>query len=149
MANYNVTQYSINQEFLKFCYNGNIEKATALLNSTTAKFTPDERTVNQAVIEVYFHNKINVMKYLLTSTELSKKPDLNYKNSLLFRAIYADKNYDLLNYLIFELNIEKTARIIEEIEQNPDPKVSAMFTNKELNSELVLNNGLKNKKLKV
>jgi hypothetical protein len=149
MTNYHVTQYSVNQDFLNACTKGDIKKATTLLNSNTARFHPDNRILNQAVIEVYFINKINVMKYLLTSLNLSKKPDLNYKNNLLFRSIYADKDYDLLNYLIFDLKIEKTARIIEELERDPDPKVAAMFMLRELNSELVLNEDMKTKKTKL
>lgn len=143
------TQSSINHEFSKACHNGKIKDAILLLNSTTNKFHPDERTVNQAVIETYFLNKIKVMKFLLELDEISKKPDLNYKNNLLFRSIYADKEYSLLNYLIFELKIDKTARIIEDLKENPDKRVTEMFLIRELNTELLVNKSRKNKRIKV
>lgn len=144
-----LSQYSINQEFISLCQKGKIKEATLLVNSTTNKFQPDDRTINQAVIEVYFSEKIKVMKYLLESDDLSHKPNLNYKNNLLFRTIYADQNYPLLHYFIFDLKIEKTPRIIEELEHNPDKKVSKMFMLRELNTELVTNTSTKNKRIKI
>jgi hypothetical protein len=143
------TQHSINRDFITYCQKGKIKAAMLLLNSPTTKFYPDERTVNQAVIEAYFLSKIKVMKYLLESAEVSKKPDLNYKKNLLFRSIYADKDYSLLNYLIFDLKIDKTPRIIEELEDNPDSRVSQMFMLRELNTELVTNASEKNKRIKL
>jgi hypothetical protein len=143
------TQHSINQKFTTACSQGKIKAATLLLNSTTSEFVPDERTLNQSVVEAYFFNKIKIMKYLLTSPNLSKKADLNYKNNLLFRCIYADKDYTLLHYLIFDLKIEKTPRIIEELEVNPDKKVADMFLIRELNTELIPNENIKNKRVKI
>lgn len=149
MANNKLSQYSINQEFIQACAKGNTKKATALINAIDTKFTPDDRSLNQAVIESYYQGKFNTMKYLLESDCLCKKPNLNYKNNLLFRTIYADNEYELLKYLIFELKIEKTVRIIEELESNPNQYVSRMFLLRELDTDLINNNEIKSKKIKV
>jgi hypothetical protein len=134
---------------MDICFKGNVEKISTILNSTTAKFKPDNRTINQAVLECYFKNKFEVVKYFLEAPELKDIVDINYKNGLLFRSIYADEDYDLLNYLIFDRNIEKIPRIVQELQENPSSKVEKMFLVRDLPNELSTDNNKPNKRPKI
>jgi len=95
---------------------------------------------------------LDVVKYLLTSPKLKEKSDLHFKDDAPFYEAYCSKNWDILQYFIFDLNIEKTKHIDFCISVYSDSPVENWFRIRESQKELMieldkkeLNNKKKNK----
>jgi ankyrin repeat protein len=95
---------------------------------------------NIFLYSAYDNNKIEVIKYLLGSPEVLNKPDIHINKDETFIDCTKYKLYDIVNYLIFDFNIEKTEYISTYLKNNPDEKINSWFDlrdlNKSLNAEL-------------
>jgi hypothetical protein len=91
----------------------------------------------------YDYPKLEHIKYLLTSPELTKHANVHVGNDSLFKEllinIYDDAALDVISYLIFDYNIAKTPTI-EKILNFSDSKITDtvknMFKIRELNESL-------------
>jgi hypothetical protein len=98
------------------------------------------------------------IKYLLTSPDLSLRPDIHNNNDEAFAWIIngeEDGSLEIIKYLITQHNLEKTYSINNILNRMPTDymkSIENMFVirdlNKELNEELV-NNSIAIKKVKI
>jgi len=92
---------------------------------------------------------INILDYFLNQ----EKIDIHIFNDSAFVSACNNKQYDLLEYLIFDYNISKTKFIVEHLQNKPDIQVEKMLTSrdsardlsKELQNSLLLNKSKKSK----
>ncbi len=147
-ATYKQNQFSVNQYFSEMCSKGNLKKIKEFMSSEEKGVKVDQDGMNQALIHAFMFNKLKVIKYLLTSEDLTIKSNVHHKNDILFRLAYDDNNKEILDYLIDELKIEQTTRIKEEIKNIPNTAVEKKFMIRDLYKDLPINQE-KNKKLKI
>jgi hypothetical protein len=106
---------------------------------------------NIFIYSAYDNNRVEIIKYLLGSPEVINKPDIHINNDETFIYCTQYKVYDIVNCLIFDLNIEKTNNINEFLTNHPDEKITSWFNlrdlNKELNESLDINESQKKPKL--
>jgi ankyrin repeat protein len=91
---------------------------------------------NIFLYSAYDNHKIEVIKYLLDSPDILNKPDIHINKDETFIDCTKYKLYDIVNYLIFEFNIEKTEYISTYLKNNPDEKVNSWFSLRDLNKNL-------------
>jgi hypothetical protein len=151
-------QHNLEQEAEKIikmaygaCCRNDLPLLKNLLTSTTLN--------NSKYIDVYLgdllqiatdNGNLNILKYLITSDELIKKPNVYYKKSQCFHYAIVNKKDKIINYLIFEYEIQKNKDIRKILQNYPD--VEKLFLIREkLNckKELVINPINNNKKSKL
>ncbi len=86
-------------------------------------------------------NHLDVVKFLLESDDIIIKPNIHYKDDLIFNNTLRNKQVELLEYLIFDLQIEKTEAIQRRLISNQnDPdfnkQVQKLFDTRDLQKEL-------------
>lgn len=91
---------------------------------------------NIFLYSAYDNNRLEVIKYLLGSPEVLNKPDIHINKDETFIDCTKYKLYDIVNYLIFDLNIEKTEYISTYLKNNPDEKVNSWLDLRDLNKNL-------------
>jgi hypothetical protein len=98
------------------------------------------------------HGQTEVVKYFLTSPYL-KESFINYDINKAFKIACDNNQSTVIEYFIFEYNIEETPFIKNYLEHKPDPTVKNLFINRDLNqglhSELSGNDSIINKKPKI
>jgi len=110
-------------------------------------------------IESCIFENIEEIKYLLTSPDLILRPNIHDENEAAFKALLNSDCMDIIEYLIFDIGIEKTSIINDLLVNWPNDfgkRVMDLFNirdvhkelNKELNKELDTNH-IKDKKFKV
>lgn len=92
---------------------------------------------------------LEVLKYLYESDKIKKNINIHAKNDAPFRMATRMGKYDILEYLIFEQNIEETKEIKDYLFKNPNKVVSAMFKARTLNAQLVFDFEHKTNKAKL
>lgn len=102
------------------------------------------------------HNQLKVLQFLLETEGVKEKYNIHMDNDCIFKLAYENFHYDVLKYLIFELNIDKTSQIESHLIKNTsrDENCKNWFESRELKN--ILNKELFNhqesnhtKKLKV
>jgi phage pi2 protein 07 len=97
-------------------------------------------------------NRMEIVKYLLFSPELTEHINIHdYKDKAFETALRAQK-MDILEYFIFDLNIQKTEYIEDYIYEFSKWEVEDMFNRRELKTSLdnelsVNDNNIKKNKL--
>lgn len=137
------------------CESGHLEIVKYLLTSPEIKEHP---TINiYRLVNTISKDKLDVLEYLLTATELPKLYNIHDHDDILFqRGIYHESR-ECIRYLIFKFNIKLTENIkkcLEEPEKNKEKfsnEVKEMFAVRKLANELSqelpynLSNNKKNK----
>lgn len=112
--------------------------------------------LEEFLISACYAGNLEAVKYLLTSPELNIRPDIHMKRDSPFYFSLFQKHLDVIEYLIFELNIEKTQNITDYL-NSPDKEMDNAIINKakfwfekkdlnqSLNKNLVIN--IKNKQI--
>lgn len=132
-----VEQQDWNKIFSRACFDGNMDAVKYFLTSPDVKEHIDIHYDND---DGLFHacntGKFEVIKYLLTSPELKEHANIHADNDWIFSAIYAKKRTDVIRFLVFDMNIEKTKEIQRQLDYAPDVEVINMFKIRELNQQL-------------
>jgi ankyrin repeat protein len=119
------------------CKFGNLDIVKYLVASPEIKeHACPQHPDNIFLYSAYDNNRLEVVKYLLSSPEVVKKPDIHLNEDETFIYCTKYKLYDIVNYLIFDLNIEKTEYIKTYLTNNPDEKINSWFNLRDLNKEL-------------
>lgn len=79
---------------------------------------------------------LNAAKYLLTSSDLKEKADLHNNDDWSFLWAYKNEHLEILRFLIFDMNIEKTNNIKKFLRNEPNKDVEKMFELRELKEQL-------------
>lgn len=128
--------YSINSGFLMASAAGNIEVMKYLINNCEV----DSNTKNYGLKVAVETNKIDSVKYLLTSPELKEHANIYYDGENIFKEAnllrIVGKDSTILEYLIFDFKIEETDEIKAYLQRDSNPVVENMFKLRQLNKEL-------------
>jgi len=102
------------------------------------------------LINAATNDSINIIDYIVNNEKLNQYFNIHIHKDHPFRAAYENKNFEVIKYFIFDLNIDMTSEIKASIKK--DSKVLNMFemrkTNKELKKELD-NTKTINRKIKI
>lgn len=179
----NSTEEDIKKALYQACRNGELEQVRFILTSSELKYKPSVNEDNHApLINASVYGNYEIVKYLLTSPELKEhgdehlalslasqndalelvkflfdspqfKIDIHNSNDSAFEGALTSEAYDVLNYFIFEKNIEKTTAINELLEEckkefehkkackQVETWFEARQVNIDLNKDLVSNKG--------
>lgn len=130
------------------CVFGHLDVVRYLLTSPDIKTKPDLEVTEgdrNSLTSLGFACKgghVDIVKYLLTSPDLEKHSNVRVNDDHPFRVSVFEKQIAVLQYLIFDYNLEKTKTINNYIASNkkyfPDllEKVENMFKIRELNQKL-------------
>lgn len=98
-----------------------------------------KRKLNKKFIHACRDGKLEEVKYLLKSEELKVVVDIWSG----FMKACINKHLEIVQYLIFERNIEKTKNIQEFLEKNRDENIEKIFLARELDNKLQHNSSIK------
>jgi len=114
--------------------------------------------VDYSLIKSFLHNQLDLAKFLLDSDSIPYKPNIHAKEDYIFRELIIAKNKEILTYLIFDMEIDKTKSINEYLNQNHYnlndfvSEVKGWFDTRELKRQLnrdLIFNDIQNKKIKL
>jgi flagellin-specific chaperone FliS len=119
----------------------------SIKNSDYSKYkNATQKELDKAFLHSCIYTKFDHIKYLLTSPELKRHANVHTNEDLGFAHLMGNKEKarDIITYLIFDFNIEKTSTIEEILEYEMDSlelinltkDIKRMFEQRELNQEL-------------
>lgn len=147
----------INKAFIDACLKGDLASVKNMLKSEEMKYSLEENPylLDEGMLEASHARKNNVVKYLLSSPELKKHANVHTMKDMIFRTTSVNGNHEILNYIIFDLNIRKTDTILECLKRESHSLSLELFRQRdiknlqnEINEELPINQDLKKKRLK-
>ncbi len=119
------------------CENGHLEAVRYLLASPDLKeHIPITARRGFYLLEACWNEHFEVVRYLLTSPELKEHPSIHNNDDEIFSYALSENKIDLINFLIFEIGIEKNENIIDLLEEQQNEKVKGWFQLRELNKDL-------------
>jgi ankyrin repeat protein len=136
-----------NDPIFQACDYGHKEIIQYLLTSSELKEHADKYFALYLCCE---EDKVDIVKFILEMPGL--EIDIHHDNAMAIDLAFSRKAYNVLHYLVFDMNIKKTNRIDTLIQEYNSVQVKNWFelreVNKELNKELVKTN-TNTKKIKV
>jgi ankyrin repeat protein len=144
------------------CRTGNLRFVKYLTTSPKLKKHADPCDEdNTCFIDALSLGHIEVAKYLLTFNNIKNHPNFNFHKEKIFRKALAqlkssneDSHFmDAINFLIFDLNIEKNQQIENYLSDGNFTKIEGWFNlrelNESLNNDLPINKKISNTKPKL
>ena len=111
----------------------------------------NQEELNDEFIDACRDGNLNIVKYLLTSAELTEHVDIHAENDSGFSWACDRGHLEVVKYLIIDMNIEKTTHIEKYLNENKDNKTVKqaieMLNNRDLYHQL--NENIKDNKEKV
>ena len=111
----------------------------------------NKQKLNEQFIDACRDGHLEVVKYLLTSAELTEHADIHYQDDLGFIWACLNRRLEVIKYLIIDMNIEKTNYIEKYLNENKDNKyvqqAIELFNTRDLHHQL--NENIKDNKEKV
>jgi hypothetical protein len=158
IVSYLINEPKINHsiKFVSKCYlagleaakHGHTEVIKALLNLESETNNRDI-LANGLILEHACNNKqYNLIKYLYTTPELNG----GFNKDNCFKYVCIKKDFDVLRFFVFDLNIEKTQIISDFLNKNEYQEIENLFELRKLNQHLnveLWSNQNNNKKLKI
>ncbi len=138
----NMNQNEINLSLYHSAKKGNIDEVHYLLTSTELKHNADVHCQNDEALHTsYFYGHLELTKYLVSSPLLKEHADIHSRNDQMFVFCYGNYSetsyYNFLNFLIFELKIQKTPKIISYMEEYQTEEFKKAFDSRDLSEDLV------------
>jgi hypothetical protein len=136
------------------CFKGNIDIFEYLINSSNIT-SYHQINVGQSHFELaYGNNNLELTQLILMNNQYNKNIDVHANNDKAFFTIIGNKDFELLNFLIFNYDIKITPHINSILEEfDNDGQIKKLFElreiNKQLNKEISLNKEFNKKKLKL
>jgi hypothetical protein len=134
------------------CGNKSYEVMKYLLTSSDLEKQANLNTHSHYVInQLCIFGDLEMIKYVLSSPELTKHADIHANSDTPFKTIISKERLDIMEFLIFEMNIEKTESIKEFLSPGMPfhKKVDGLFNVRELEKELSKNNVKAGKPIKI
>lgn len=138
--------------FKNACEKNHFEIIKYLLTSQDLKENLDLSKNENVIIIAADNDNINLARYLLTSKDLNGQINIHYAEDSIFRSTVQNNQINFLQFLIFEMNIEKTESIKKFLNESANKEVDRLFELRDLNNRLEDNLEIKNinnKKLKL
>lgn len=144
-----LSKEEINSEFLRACQTGDLGVVKYLLTSSELPFNAEiNHNDGLGFANACMFNRPELVRYLLTSPYLEKNAEIHSKNDLGFNTAYNNGLVDILEILIFDMDIDVTESMREYMHNSPRILADSMLMTRELNKGLGKNNN-KNKTLKI
>lgn len=121
---------------LKYFFDSTPQFALKTLKNSTILFAAESK------------NKIDVVKYLLTSPDFKDKIHIHEDHDIIYKCAHNGNMTSVLRYLIIDMNIEKTKDIGEHLQRFPNTEIEKMFGFHDLVNNLQTNS-IKVKKTKI
>ncbi len=129
---------------------GELETVKFLLKFPASKSFQDRESnvmyaaINKVINSAFINSKKEIIEFVIGSPEFKQYVDLHNDNDYIFKSLLINanlnKNYEMINYLIYDLNIDQNESIKGFMKRASAPEIEKMFTlrdlNKDLNSEL-------------
>lgn len=97
------------------------------------KNKPDIKSSEYGVVKEYLlKGNLEMFKYIVEK----EKIDIHLDNDYCFKFAVERKHYQILNYLIFDLNININSEIENHLIKNKEEEIKEMFKKRELNNKL-------------
>lgn len=126
--------------FQQACQNGHIEVVKYMACSPELKIHSDITASNNLALQnACCKNHVEIVSYLLTSPDLKEHPAMDDKaqrDHAGFKLACINNSLDVLQYLIFDYNIEKTEYLKFVIENYGNSEVGKMFKQRDVHDEL-------------
>ncbi len=124
------------EQSLRFCtLHGVIEVFQYLCeNFPNSKALYRSLVSGSTLISSATNGSINIIDYVLDNEELNKDTDIHIHKDHPFRGAYESKQYDVINHLIYNRNIDITPELKEYIQSKPD--LLHMFEMREVSKDL-------------
>jgi len=114
-----VIKINHNNYLLAACLSNNVDIVRYFFTSDTIKNYNDLGADSDYELLLSCNgNHLDVVKFLLESDDVENKPNIHYKDDLIFNNTLFRKQVELLEYLIFDLKIEKTEGIQRRLNNN-------------------------------
>lgn len=115
---------------------------------------PIDKYGSELMVTAARQNKFNVMDFLLSNDKLKNHVDIHYKEDLIFKYAAKNNNIELIQFLIFDMNIEMTKDIDAFLKNDLQSKeiIKKMFNARFMSNELTHNlpaNLTSTKKIKI
>ncbi len=137
---------------IKSCQNNNVEFVRYLISSEELGVHPSEKAQSENSLR-WSLGSLDLVRYLITSEDLKKKPDIHFGNDFLFRHSCYVENKQMLQFLIFECDIQKTENIIEYLDEHPSAEAEKLFRLRSLKLSLIedlkINSSINKKNIKI
>ena len=116
----------------------------------------NQEQLNKVFINSCYQGHLDVVKYLLTSPELTEHADIHARSDLGFIWACIHRHLEVIKYLIIDMNIEKTTQIEKYLNEAKDNKyvqqAIELFNTRDLHQKLnenIKDNKEKLKKMKI
>lgn len=127
--------------FQQACQSGHIELVKYMATSPELKVHSDITAANNVALQnACCKNHVEIVRYLLTSVDLkihTLMDDESHRAHGSFKLACVNNCIDVLHYLIFDYNIEKTDYLKFIIEAYPNSEVEKMFKQRDVHDELI------------
>ena len=152
--NFNLKEYSY-EAIIRGIYADQMKVIEYILNDpeiTKHNFDYNKGRILEATCEC---GRLDILKYLVDLPTFNKNLDFHFDNDTCFKGAYYYSHLDVVEFLIFNLNLTKTEEIkkyINEYQNTNMHHIESFFNMRNLNNELHIKlntNELNNKKLKV
>lgn len=125
--------------FILACNNNNMEEVKYFLTSPELEYHPSLIVENEPLRLACFNNFVEMTKYFLTSPDLKEHANIYVDEADAFQKACKNESIDVLQYLVFEFNINETPEIKEYLNTTNtkfNDTVKNMFVLRELNKNL-------------
>jgi ankyrin repeat protein len=126
--------------FQNACQSGHLEVVKYMATSPDLKVHSDIIAANNSALQnACCKNHVEIVSYLLTSPDLKVHPgmdDVTHRAHGSFKLASINNSVDVLQYLIFDYNIEKTEYLKFIIDAYPNSEVEKMFKLRDVHDEL-------------
>jgi hypothetical protein len=134
-----LNNFEIKQAFYGACSNNRVDDIKYLLsvNAITEKDLSSEEDFGLRCACTY--GAIDVIKYFMSSDDIFNRHNIHAKKDSAFKSAARMEQFAVIEYLILELNIKKTANIENYLLKNPNKTIENIFQVRELNKQLSFN----------
>lgn len=132
----------INARISEACSKENVQAIQKMLFHPKFKDFVDIHYLNDIFLFSAAHNRDNVLdifKYLLTSPELTEHANIYARDGAIIAELTVWNRTEVLEYLVFDYQIEERDCILKILEQFPNKPMENMFAARKLKQELTEN----------
>ncbi len=133
IKNHTATEH-YNSGFEQACKNNCVDIVRYLMEDLSLSHNIGEFNYKKVMQDICNNNSIDVLDYLFKHSYLKENINIDYYFIKLVEDSSHTKNYDIINYLIFEDNLQMSQRLEKDLEDNEN--IKSWFKIRDLNNEL-------------
>ncbi len=143
VVKYLLTSRELNQNaylsasaFTDACSMDQVEVIKYLFENHYGKDELNINAIYSGFIQTCRYGSLKSLKYIWENTELKDSEELSTNLSTIFGLAHIGNHLDIVQYMIFNLDIEKDEIVKGYLKSNPNEKVNQWFELRDLNSDL-------------